>query len=133
MFANNIAVSQRRRVSVDRSSVRYRNIPQDDADIHEAMKLVASERRRFAYHRIHVMLGRQGIIMNPKKLRCLYHEEKLTVRKRGGRKRASLGGGALTLPSRANEPWSLDVASGAFTEGRHFGSQPSSMNSPANA
>ncbi|MDP9837873.1 hypothetical protein J2T09_002630 [Neorhizobium huautlense] len=30
------------------------------------MKLVASERRRFGYRRIHVMLGRQGIIMNLK-------------------------------------------------------------------
>ncbi len=52
------------------------------------MKKVASERRRFGYRRIHVMLDRQGIVMNLKKLRRLYREEKLTVRKRGGRKRA---------------------------------------------
>jgi putative transposase len=31
------------------------------------------------------MLDRQGIVMNLKKLRRLYREEKLTVRKRGGR------------------------------------------------
>lgn len=29
---------------------------------------VASERRRFGYRRIHVMLGRKGIVMNLKKL-----------------------------------------------------------------
>lgn len=34
------------------------------------------------------MLDRQGIVMNLKKLRRLYREEKQTVRKRGGRKRA---------------------------------------------
>jgi putative transposase len=51
------------------------------------MKLVAYERRRFGYRRIHVMLDRQGIAMNLKKLRRLYREEKPTVRKRG-RKRA---------------------------------------------
>jgi putative transposase len=34
------------------------------------------------------MLGRQGIVMNQKKLRRLYREEKLQVRRRGGRKRA---------------------------------------------
>jgi putative transposase len=28
------------------------------------MKLVASERRRFGYRRIHVMRGREGIIIN---------------------------------------------------------------------
>ena len=32
--------------------------------------------------------GRQGIELNPKKLYRLYKEERLTVRKRGGRKRA---------------------------------------------
>jgi putative transposase len=30
---------------------------------------VASERRRFGYRRIHMMLDRQGIVMNLKKLR----------------------------------------------------------------
>ncbi len=116
-------VSQRRAcevLSVDRSSVRYRSIRPDDADIPEAMKLVASERRRFGYRRIHVMLGRQGIIMNLKKLRRLYREEKLTVRKRGGRKRALGTRRPLALPSRANERWSLDFVSDAFTDGRRF-------------
>lgn len=50
------------------------------------MKTVASERRRFGYRRIHVMLERQGLAMNLKKLRRLYREEKLTVRKRGSQK-----------------------------------------------
>jgi putative transposase len=49
-------------LSIDRSSVRYRSIRPDDADIREAMKLVASVRRRFGYRRIHVMLDRQGIL-----------------------------------------------------------------------
>ena len=75
-------VSQRRArevLSVDRSSARYRGIRPDDADIREATKLVASERRRFGYRRIHVMLGRQGVNMNLRKLRRLYREKKLTV------------------------------------------------------
>jgi putative transposase len=116
-------VSQRRAcevLSVDRSSVRYRSVRPDDADIREAMKLVASERRRFGYRRIHVMLDRQGIVMNLKKLRRLYREEKLTVRKRGGRKRALGTRRPLALPSRPNERWSLDFVSDAFTDGRRF-------------
>ena len=116
-------VSQRRAcevLSVDRSSIRYRSIRSDDACIREAMKKVASERRRFGYRRIHVMLDRQGIIMNVKKLRRLYREEKLTVRKRGGRKRALGTRRPLALPSRSNERWSLDFVSDAFTDGRRF-------------
>lgn len=116
-------VSQRRAcevLSVDRSSIRYRSIRSDDACIREAMKKVASVRRRFGYRRIHVMLDRQGIIMNVKKLRRLYREEKLTVRKRGGRKRALGTRRPLALPSRSNERWSLDFVSDAFTDGRRF-------------
>ena len=116
-------VSQRRAcevLSVDRSSIRYRSIRSDDACIREAMKKVASERSRFGYRRIHVMLDRQGIIMNVKKLRRLYREEKLTVRKRGGRKRALGTRRPLALPSRSNERWSLDFVSDAFTDGRRF-------------
>ena len=100
--------------------MRYRSVRPDDTAIREAMKKVASERRRFGYRRIHVMLDRQGIVMNLKKLRRLYREEKLTVRKRGGRKRALGTRRPLALPSRPNERWSLDFVSDAFTDGRRF-------------
>ena len=111
-------VSQRRAcdiLQVDRSSVRYTSTRPDDADLREAMKKVASERRRFGYRRIHVMLERQGIMMNQKKLRRLYREEKLQVRKRAlGTRRPML------LPSLPNERWSLDFVSDALTDGRRF-------------
>ncbi|WP_395173052.1 IS3 family transposase [Roseibium alexandrii] len=116
-------VSQRRACEVliiDRSTVRYESVRADDTDLREAMKMVAAERRRFGYRRIHVMLERQGIIMNQKKLRRLYREEKLQVRRRGGRKRALGTRRPMVLPSRANERWSLDFVSDAFTDGRRF-------------
>ena len=75
-------------LDVDRSSVRYNSVRPDDADLRKAIREVAQQRRRFGYRRIGVMLERQGITMNHKKLRRLYQEEKLQVRKRGGRKRA---------------------------------------------
>ena len=74
------------------------------------MKKVASERRWLGYRRIHVMLDRQGIVMNLKKLRRLYWEEKLTVRKRALGTRCP-----LALSSRPNERWSLDFVSDAFS------------------
>ncbi len=116
-------VSERRACEVlriDRSSVRYKSTRPDDTDLREAMKQVAAERRRFGYRRIHVMLQRQGIHMNQKKLRRLYREEKLQVRKRGGRKRALGTRRPMLLPSRVNERWSLDFVSDAFTDGRRF-------------
>ncbi|RJT20301.1 transposase [Mesorhizobium waimense] len=73
-------VSQRRACKalfVDRSGVRYTSTRPDDAVFRAAMKTVAAERRRFGYRRIHILLERQGMVMNQKKLRRLYREEKL--------------------------------------------------------
>ena len=116
-------VSQRRAcevLAVDRSGVRYRSIRPDDAAERAAMKTVAAERRRFGYRRIHVMLERHGIVMNLKKLRRLYREERLQVRKRGGRKRALGTRRPMAMPQAANARWSLDFVSDAFTDGRRF-------------
>lgn len=116
-------VSQRRACSIldaDRSSVRYRSVRPDDAELRKAMKAVAAERRRFGYRRVHVMLERQGWQVNQKKLRRLYREEKLQVKKRGGRKRALGTRRPMLVPGRPNERWSLDFVSDAFTDGRRF-------------
>lgn len=116
-------VSQRRACSVlnvDRSSIRYHSVRPDDADLRTAMKAVAAERRRFGYRRVHVMLERQGWQVNQKKIRRLYREEKLQVRKRGGRKRALGTRRPMVVPERPNERWSLDFVSDAFTDGRRF-------------
>ena len=58
--------------------------------------------------------------MNIKKLRRLYREEKLQVRKRGGRKRALGTRRPMLVPRKPNERWSPDFVSDAFTDGRRF-------------
>ena len=116
-------VSQRRAcqaLNIDRSTVRYVSTRPDDAPLRAAMKAVASERRQFGYRRIHLMLERQGIVMNQKKLRRLYREEKLQVRRRGGPKRALGTRRPMSVPDRPNARWSLDFVSDAFTDGRRF-------------
>ncbi|MBN9458193.1 MAG: transposase [Bosea sp.] len=117
------AVSQRRAclaLKIDRSTVRYTSTRPDDALLREAMKAAATERRRFGYRRIHIMLDRQGIVMNQKKLRRLYREEKLQVRRRGGRKRALGTRRPMLVPDRANARWSLDFLSDTISDGRRF-------------
>jgi len=116
-------VSQRRAcnaMQVDRSTVRYQSKRPDDSNLREEIKLVAKERRRFGYRRIQVMLERKGIFMNHKKLRRIYAEEKLQVRRRGGRKRALGTRKPMVLPDGPNQRWSLDFVNDAFTDGRRF-------------
>ena len=71
-----------------RMTVRYETSRPDDREVRERMKAIALERRRFGYRRLLVMLRREGLVVNHKKLFRLYREEKLAVRRRGGRKRA---------------------------------------------
>jgi len=59
-----------------------------DEELRRRLRELASQRRRFGYRRLGLLLERQGIRLNGKKLYRLYKEERLTVRKRGGRKRA---------------------------------------------
>lgn len=58
--------------------------------------------------------------MNHKRFRRLYAQEKLQVRRRGGRKRALGTRAPLSLPKGPNQRWSLDFLSDAFADGRRF-------------
>ena len=58
--------------------------------------------------------------INHKKLRRLYAEERLQVRRRGGRKRALGTRAPMTLPQAPNQRWSLDFVSDTLTDSRRF-------------
>src|SRR5882724_2549578 len=84
-------VSERRAcavLGVDRTSVRYRRGRPDDAAMRIRLRELAAVRRRFGYRRLHILMRREGFVLNYKKLRRLYREERLQVRRRSGRRRA---------------------------------------------
>ncbi|RZI65471.1 MAG: IS3 family transposase [Pseudomonas sp.] len=103
-----------------RMTIRYETRRIDDYDLRERLKALAHERRRFGYRRLHVLLRREGHLVNHKRLFRLYREEKLTVRKRGGRKRAIGTRAPMLIPLAANDRWSLDFVSDQLTDGRRF-------------
>ena len=117
------AMSERRACRVlkaDRASVRYQTRRADDGPLRERLKALAGERRRFGYRRLHVLLRREGHAVNKKRVQRLYREEKLTVRRRGGRKRALGERRPMETPVIANQRWSLDFVSDQMTDGRRF-------------
>ncbi|UFW63053.1 IS3 family transposase [Rhizobium laguerreae] len=103
-----------------RMTVRYETRRDNDHELRERMKALAHERRRFGYRRIHVLLRREGHLVNHKRLFRLYREEKLAVRKRSGRKRAIGTRAPMLVPMVANDRWSLDFVSDQFTDGRRL-------------
>ena len=115
--------SQRRAcalVGMDPKTYRYESRRPDDAGIRKRLRELAEQRRRFGYRRLHILLAREGIRLNHKKLYRSYREERLTVRKRGGRKRALGTRAPLLLPWNRNQRWSLDFVADALADGRRF-------------
>ena len=116
------AISQRRAcrlVSVDPKTVRREAEP-DNPEVRARMREIAATRRRFGYRRIGLMLEREGITMNHKKLRRLYKEEGLAVKRRRGRKRATGTREPMPLPGGPTKRWSLDFVSDVFGPARRF-------------
>jgi putative transposase len=103
-----------------RMTVRYQTSRVDDAGLRQRMRAIAHERRRFGYRRLHVLLKREGYVLNHKKLFRLYREERLAVRRRGGRKRAIGTRAPIMVPALPNDRWSLDFVSDQLTDGRRF-------------
>lgn len=84
------------------------------------MRAIAEQRRRFGYRRIGVLLAREGLTMNKKKLYRLYTDERLTVRKRKRRKRAMGSRTPMPQAGAPNARWSLDFVSDTFGPSRRF-------------
>lgn len=92
----------------------------DDAVLRKRLEDLAAERRRFGYRRLHVMLRREGTIVNIKRLRRIYAEANLQVRKRLKR-RVTLGrGNPAPIVERLNQRWSADFVSDALQTTRRF-------------
>jgi putative transposase len=116
-------MSERRACSVvgcDRMTVRYRSRRPDDPRLRERLRALARERRRFGYRRLLIFLRREGFVVNHKRLLRIYREERLMVRKRGGRKRAIGSRTPMAAAVRPNDRWSLDFVSDQMVDARRF-------------
>ena len=103
-----------------RMTVRYHSRRPDDADLRQRLRALAHERRRFGYRRLHVLLRREGFQVNHKRLFRLYREERLMVRRRGGRKRALGTRAPMLIPQWPNDRWSLDFVADQLIDGRRM-------------
>lgn len=114
--------SQRRAcrlVSGSRSTVRYQSQRRgNDGTLRRRLRELAAQRPRFGYRRLHVLLRREGIVVNHKRMERLYREEGLAVRRRRRKPVARMARGRPPAPRRADEQWALDFLQDALASGR---------------
>lgn len=91
-----------------------------NATLLEQLHARAAERSRFGYRRLHVLIARDGTVVNHKRVYRLYRQAGLQVRRRR-RKRLTRGERVpLPTPSRRGERWSMDFTLDTLADGRAF-------------
>jgi len=107
-------------MGINRASARYQSKRSGDQELRERLRQLAGERRRFGYRRLHVMLQREGVTVNHKRVYRIYRAEGLSVRRRGRKRVAREVRLPLPAPIGRNELWSLDFVSDALAWGRRI-------------
>jgi putative transposase len=119
-----LGISERRAcrvVEVGRSTVRYEPRPQEDGPVIHRLRELAARWKRYGYRRLAVLLRREGVRINAKRVYRLYRQEGLAVQRRRKRKAVSRPRGeGLAAPTHRNERWSMDFVSDTLASGRTF-------------
>ncbi len=103
-----------------RSSYRYEAKPKNDTEIRDRLRELAEQRHRFGAPRLHILLRREGYLINHKWTERLYREEGLSLRLKKRKKRQSHLWILLDRPERINQRWSMDFVSDNLYNGRRF-------------
>jgi putative transposase len=103
-----------------RSSWHYASKREPPAELIEKLRALASKRPRWGYRMLHLMLKRDGVIANHKRIYRLYKEEGLAVRTKKRKRIAARARTVLAAPTRPNERWSMDFVSDVTWSGRRF-------------
>lgn len=110
-----------RLVGLSRSRWHYQpRRPERDRPVRERLKALAAARPRFGYQRLYLLLRREGLRVNHKRVYRLYREERLLVRPHRPRKHPAVPRVPLAAPTQANQRWGMDFIHDACADGRRF-------------
>jgi putative transposase len=105
-------------MEIARTTHRYCS-RRDDTQLCEQLLRWAREKPRFGYRRIHVMLRRDGVIVNHKRVQRVYRELGLSV-KRTRRKRLSRVLRPPLVLDQPNQEWAIDFVADVAASGQRL-------------
>jgi putative transposase len=104
---------------ISRTSFSYKAVTKPDEQvIVKRLNELAQVRRRFGCPRLHVMLRREGLVINHKRTERIYHQQGLKLRIRRRKKMSSLLRPEIAKPSHRNHIWSMDFMKDSLADGR---------------
>jgi putative transposase len=108
-----------RNLRVDPSSYHYKSRRPSQASLKQRIKEIAETRVRYGYRRIHVLLRREGWLVNAKRVNRLYREMGLQLRNKSPKRKvkAKLREGR-SAPAGANDVWAMDFVHDQLYDGR---------------
>ncbi len=107
-------------VQLPRSSYQYKKKPKDDSIIQEALTQIVDKRPAIGFWQSFHRFRNRGEKWNHKKVRRIYREMKLNVRRKAKRRLPDRVKQPLIIPEAQNQTWSIDFMSDALVDGRKF-------------
>jgi len=107
-------------VGMWRATYDYRAVKHDDDVLRSRVRELAEHRRRFGCARLHVILKREGLVVNHKRTERIYRKEGLSLRLKKRKKKVAIARVKLPEPQHANQRWSMDFVSDSTCTGRRF-------------
>ena len=93
----------------DAKTYRYRSRRPGQAALEDRIRTICQTRVRYGYRRVHVLLRREGWVINEKRTRRVYNEIGMQLRNKTPKRRVKAALRAdRTPPSRSNEVWAMD-------------------------
>jgi putative transposase len=117
------ALSERRACGltrVHRSTKRYRSRRDGQQSLRMRIRELAAEHPRYGYRRLWVLLRREGLLVNHKRVQRLYRQEGLAVRRKRRKKIAGTQRQPMTCPTRPDVHWCMDFTSDQLADGRRI-------------
>lgn len=116
-------VSERRACKVcglHRSTQRYRSTRREPEGLRQAVRDRAYAFPRYGYRRVHWLVLQDGFEVGQRRVRTLYREEGLTVRRRRRKRLKRVVREPATAPTRPNDRWSMDFVHDQLADGRCY-------------
>jgi len=107
-------------VGLNRSTSQYKPILREDEVLTTRMKELAVTHKRYGSPRLHVLLKKEGLVINHKRTERIYRREGLSLTRCHTKKRPFPVRGVMEPAKGPCDVWSCDFVSDSLSNGRRF-------------